>query len=301
MKKFSINEILFFSIIPVFLIIFFIIRNNPGKTAFIDNTIDNFAEMSLVAAEKLKYASFSDTNSFLKYLKEIKIEGDYLININQKESLYNSIIILVRAFSQGTYEDYMQFRLPSDVQYSYNPKMWNIIMSRWCEEHPDSEEMVPNDRNELFKWWVQMRSGGNYYKDFWKSICIDSENIYKTFNFLNEREIKSGIFIEKKQLHLLNSDKFSDELLPFSFSGFLNGSIPAYEFYESEKDDKNNEITVALLIFFAKVSKSYPSAIPIYVRYAWDENTKQWLPINLFDGNLSGEKQDACPGVSLVF
>ncbi len=300
MKKDFLNKILFFLIIPLFLIALLFIRSNSTKTV-VDNTVDDLIKMSLKVSEKLKYVSFSDTNSFLTYLKGIPIEGDFLINDNQKESLYNSIIILVRAFSQGTYEDYMQFRLPAGAQYSYNPKMWNVIMSQWNEKHPNSEKMIPDDKNEIFKWWVQMRSGGNYYKDFWKSICIDSEKIYEAFNFLHDREIKAGFFIEKKPLPLLNADEFSSELLPHTFSGWLQGSMPAYEFYQSEDDNGNNEATVALLIFFAKVSKSYPSTIPIYVRYVWDEETKQWLPINLFDGNPSGGEQDVCPGVNLVF
>ena len=63
--------------------------------------------------EKLPYVSIKDEKKLDEYLKGIEIQGEAgLVDAEQKAALLEAFKTMLYAYSKGTWEDFMKFRLP---------------------------------------------------------------------------------------------------------------------------------------------------------------------------------------------
>ncbi|MCR5554176.1 MAG: hypothetical protein K6F29_01425 [Bacteroidales bacterium] len=158
------------------------------------------AMVELSKWEKLPFVKIKDDHRLQTYLQSIQIEEEEVsLNDVQKEKLYQSLTMMLYAYSKGTYEGFINFRLPSGVRYEPMEREWKRITSCWFQAHPNATAKdLPSD-SELYRWWLETDSRlyqwqmptdqkvnqKNIYKDFWQGIMISEKDADKVLGGLN--------------------------------------------------------------------------------------------------------------------
>ncbi len=252
--------------------------------------------------EKLPFVSVSDTNKLNEYLRNIQITGDELLSTDQREKIYSSFLLLAQAYSVGTYEAYMRFRLPAGAKYEKNDWLWDEWLSGWktddpdwLQEYPDSKVVVPKDE-DFHRWIVRKCSEGTFFKDLWQGVCVNPEKIYAELGTTNSKGniLKAGIYIhsgaEAKKNILETTSSYRDKIVKSTFNaaGGLSFSYPTFIF-SSIPNEGTEEIDSSWrslsFYFFVKPISPEP-VIPIYAFFFWDKECSQWLPVQLIVGNV---------------
>ncbi len=252
--------------------------------------------------EKLPFVSVSDTNKLNEYLRNIQITGDELLSTDQREKAYTSFLLLAQAYSMGTYEAYMRFRLPAGAKYERNETFIDIWLPEWkpddpdwLQEYPDSKVVVP-EGEEFHRWVVRKGSEGAFFKDYWKSVCVDPEKIYAKQGTTNSSGeiVKAGIYVhagggaKKTILETTTSDYQKIKKSTFNAGGGIAFCLPAFLFHcVPQENDVNIDDSWRSLsfYFFVKAGSSDP-VIPVYLFLFWDKEIDEWVPVALLSGNL---------------
>ncbi|MGI6346665.1 MAG: hypothetical protein ACOX2U_05920 [Limisphaerales bacterium] len=260
--------------------------------------------------EKLPFVSVSDTNKLNEYLRNIQINGDELLSADQREKAYTSFLLLAQAYSVGTYEAYMRFRLPAGAKYEKNDRMWDYWLSEWktddphwLQEHPDSKVVVPKDE-DFHHWIVRKSSEGTFFKDLWKGVCVDPKKIYAELGTTNLKGniLKAGIYVhsgaEAKKDILETTSFYRDKIVKSTFNaaGGLSFSDPNFLFLSipNEGTEKNDSSWRSLSFYFFVKPISPEPVTPIYAFFFWDKECSQWLPVQLIIGNILADDKILC-------
>jgi hypothetical protein len=238
---------------------------------------------AMSAWEQLPFVSITNRNDLMLYLRSVPITGERLLTEDQREKLYSTILALVNAFSLGSFQAYMEFRLPPGADYTPNESQMSVIRTHWKKGRGSDP---PNDVFDLFQWWVAKQSGGDYYKGFWQRICLDAQAIYKTLGTTNYGGLpaKAGIYVSEE----VQWGGFGVEAVHFTFHAGLKEYPPSFYFCDSPQSGQtppNRKGLAVELYFFVEPSPPDP-VLPIGVRYIWSSKASNWLPIDFVVGNL---------------
>ena len=253
--------------------------------------------------ERLEFFPVSDTNRFYHYLKGLPIQGAELLTEEQLEKVYTTFLSMVRAYTEGTYEAYMNFRFPPGVKFIKNQqdadlryRSWDPQDKYWKQLHPDSDITEPTDE-ELYHWSVYTRSEGKYYKDVWQGVCIDPKEIYEKLGQVNreEKRAKAGIYIYEGLEALENLLESSSywKVTGSTFTaagGIARVLIPSYlssTFPKVGTTEIDPEWKSMACYFFVK-SPGQPIA-PFYFYFFWEKEGAQWVPVDRIVGSLLPE------------
>lgn len=252
--------------------------------------------------EKLPFVSVSDTNKLNEYLRNIQITGDELLSTDQREKAYTTFLLLAQAYSVGTYDAYMRFRLPAGAKYERNETFIDIWMPKWkpddpdwLQEYPDSKVVVP-EGEEFHRWVVRKSSEGTFFKDLWQGVCVNPEKIYAELGTTNSSGsiLKAGIYVHsgaeaKKDIlettssyykKIVNSTFNAGGGIAFSTPSFLFSSIP------NEGTEEIDSSWRSLSFYFFVKPISPEPVVPMYAFFFWDKECSQWLPVELLVGNV---------------
>ena len=252
--------------------------------------------------EKLPFVSVSDTNKLNEYLRNIQITGDELLSADQREKAYTSFLLLAQAYSVGTYEAYMRFRLPSGAKYERNETFIDIWMPKWkpddpdwLQEYPDSKVVVP-EGEEFHRWVVRKSSKGTFFKDCWKGVCVDPEKIYAKLGTTNSfgNIAKAGIYVHAgagaKKTILETTSSYYPEIKKSTFNagGGIAFPVPSFLFHcvPQESDMNTDDSWRSLSFYFFVKADSGDPVVPVYLFLFWDKEIGEWVPANLLSGNL---------------
>ncbi len=253
--------------------------------------------------ERLEFFPVSDTNRFYHYLKGLPIQGAESLTEEQLEKVYTTFLSMVRAYTEGTYEAYMNFRFPPGVKFIKNQqdadlryRSWDPQDKYWKQLHPDSDITEPTDE-ELYHWSVYTRSEGKYYKDVWQGVCIDPKEIYEKLGQVNreEKRAKAGIYIYEGLEALENLLESSSywKVTGSTFTaagGIARVLIPSYlssTFPKVGTTEIDPEWKSMACYFFVK-SPGQPIA-PFYFYFFWEKEGAQWVPVDRIVGSLLPE------------
>lgn len=235
---------------------------------------------SLQAWESLEFYPLSKDQEIIEYLRSVPVRGDKLLNDAQREALFSTMASMFGAFRDGSFDAYIKFRLPKGAAFVPNESQFKIIRDNWQSSHGVSADMPTSDL-DLFRWWVKQQSGGDFYKDFWQQICILPDEIYTKLGTTNEVGVaaKSGIYVSEE----VQWDGFGRDAVYCTFHAGLDEYPASFKFAAAtSRSDKKLAVS---LYFFIKPRSPDP-VLPVGVRFFWDQETANWLPINLVLGNL---------------
>jgi len=247
---------------------------------------------SIVTWAKLPFVPLSNRTALTQYLHGIFIvDGDQLSSI-QHEKLYDSILRLTDAYSVGTLQAYMDFRLPEGAKYDVSERQMTMITADWNKLNSNNTRPPTNDL-DLFEWWVGKQSDGGYYKDFWQGICMDPKVIYNSIgtNDLDGYPMTAGIIVSNRR----EMSPFGDFVMRSTFNAGIIGYTPSFIFKNTPfgKVSQDTNVMTFSIYFFVQPSPPDP-ILPVDIRYMWDSESTNWVPTDFIMGNLLMHSKRYC-------
>ena len=283
-------------------------ENVEEENMFLDEPFLIEAKQTEQQWERLEFFPVSDTNRFYHYLKGLPIQGAESLTEEQLEKVYTTFLSMVRAYTEGTYEAYMNFRFPPGVKFIKNQQLadlryrvWNPQNEYWKQLHPDSDITEPTDE-ELYHAALLSVSDGKYFKDMWQGVCIDPKEIYEKLGQVNRegKKPKAGIYIYEGLEafeNLLESSSHS-RLIASTFPpagttvraaqpSYLSSTFPGVGTAEIDPEWRS------MACYFFVKSPGQPIT-PFYFYFFWEKEGAQWVPVDLVLGSLLSETLMGC-------
>lgn len=276
--------ILLFFGLPLAYLVTAVLRHFGDSARQPDQPHVQIQKQSMEAWESIGFLPLSNKEVITARLRSTPIRGQALLNSSQQEELYSTILKLVDAFSLGSFQTFMAFRLPVEARYVPNEAQMKIIRTHWHKRH--SGTPAPGEL-ELFRWWVETQSGGDFYRGFWQGICFSPQEIYAKLGTTNEIGVsaKAGFYITEE----LEWAGFGKDAVYSMFHAGLIEYPPSFKFTVASTPAQGGvagrKELAAALYFFVKPAAPDP-VLPIGIRYVWDRDSDQWLPVDLVVGNL---------------
>ena len=249
--------------------------------------------------EKLPYVSIKDEKKLDEYLKGIEIQGEAgLVDAEQKAALLEAFKTMLYAYSKGTWEDFMKFRLPEGSPYQMSKKVFSSIAVKWFQDHPKAKgKDLPGDE-ELYRWWIERdQPGKGIYKDYWRGVALSEEahqflkNTLPAYYLNSKKNAKLGIYISKLPIYK------ADEGYPKCYSIGMRRVSSSYELLFSYPQDlpdylEKEYLSANVYCFIQPMEGDIP--ISLYVKFVWEEKSKQWLGTTIFraDGHHWAERDN---------
>lgn len=205
----------------------------------------------------LHYAPIDNSDSFKERIDLIPIESNFSLSGPQRGVLKQSVYNALRAFHEGTYEAYREFRTP--VQARFNLDLIKAEKEYFGKYLKRPGEAIPADPEAFFRILWERSSGGDSWSNSWQGLSFESVKI----NVTNSTAIPMGLFAYAQT---------RDNIGVFRPNpNFIFERTP-----ESILKDHGNLIfaTVYLVIKHQEPDPPYGK----YLRYYWDEVSGKWLP-----------------------
>ena len=282
-------------------------------------------KMKILARWKeLPYETISTNSSFKEYIDNIEFQGEMLEDLteDQSEKLRASLYNMFLAYNQGDLKTYLKFRTPQGPE-------WKLEYNLLCNWLAKEGKRADTNNENLHLTYETLRdeiilkaSGGDYYKDFWLGVCLDSaamesrlekieKNVPLNFGVEIKRISEFSVFTSdirmtldknREEYYRLKKEKKNSEAekydyWPMNFSVVENPcfreTAPMRETFR-----KTHDFLLADVYCFVKRKEPLP-AIPILARFYWNESYQNWLPLGFARGYLE-KMPDQFPAGSKV-
>lgn len=282
-------------------------------------------KMKILARWKeLPYETISTNSSFKEYIDNIKFQGEALGDLteDQSEKLQAGLYNMFLAYNQGDLKTYLKFRTPQGPE-------WKLEYNLLCNWLAKEGKRADTNNENLHLTYETLRdeiilkaSGGDYYKDFWLGVCLDSaamesrlekieKNVPLNFGVEIKRISEFSVFTSdirmtldknREEYYRLKKEKKNSEAekydyWPMNFSVVQNPcfreTAPMRETFR-----KTHDFLLADVYCFVKRKEPLP-AIPILARFYWSESYQNWLPLGFARGYLE-KMPDQFPAGSKV-
>lgn len=282
-------------------------------------------KMKILARWKeLPYETISTNSSFKEYIDNIKFQGEALGDLteDQSEKLQAGLYNMFLAYNQGDLKTYLKFRTPQGPE-------WKLEYNLLCNWLAKEGKRADTNNENLHLTYETLRdeiilkaSGGDYYKDFWLGVCLDSaamesrlekieKNVPLNFGVEIKRISEFSVFTSdirmtldknREEYYRLKKEKKNSEAekydyWPMNFSVVENPcfreTAPMRETFR-----KTHDFLLADVYCFVKRKEPLP-AIPILARFYWNESYQNWLPLGFARGYLE-KMPDQFPAGSKV-
>jgi len=204
------------------------------------------------------------------------------MSVAQKQGLNDELFSLLQAYSDGTYESYRQFRMPTGIPFEWKSESEAGTIDKQLDNLHLSERAHHISMDKKFIAYL-VASGGNgsVYSNLFSGICLDQSRTYirkyqgtipgswKSPFFTNTFVFPNGLWgLKGHTARFPNTTIFSEKA--FSFIAFKDDKI----------DDvlaQDGEVLVADCFLFIKRRDPYP-ILPLIARFYWDTKAERWLP-----------------------
>ncbi len=224
--------------------------------------------------------------------------GVQRLSENQLTELQGAFSGYFLGYSGGSLEDYMQFRLPHDVPFEWKTNSYGDIdrfltngpffasqemQDRW-EAGYDSKakNYESQSKSNIFVFYLDFYSGGNYFRDYWRSVCLEKSVLIVTNYSGFPKPLWEQSFFPFQKYKGFSADATFPNL------GYASQKRNSYfRFVDSIESSQSAGETVIVADCFAFIRTSDErNIVPVLVRFFWSEKNKKWLPDDLVLGNL---------------
>jgi len=301
--------ILIFSIISRHKHLEVALKNRPEVYAdYITNTAVSWGSNSFVSIK-----TNETFNPQLSTALSSIIPENSILSTRQRELLRESFEGMFKAYSDGSYESYCNFRFPKQVKWSWRTNgCWNLDndgnvkttsaeaeLDRYFKQGPifgglsmirnfytnfsathnsKITRPAPEGMDARFKEYVYLYSDCSFYSNFWIGVNFDKCKliVFKT-NSTPESIAKTEFFPMQEQ-------RLATVARHFPNLGYLpiGEQFSLVEFSNSpiRVVEQNKAVTVADAFFYIRTNPP-DFSFPILARFYWSPDDEQWLPADL--------------------
>jgi hypothetical protein len=235
-----------------------------------------------------------DDSSFPDHMKKLVVDSttESELTKEQKARLILEELIFTRAYSQGTYNAYRAFRIPSGVSFTLTNSQFGsinmVLIDGFKLPGILSSNSISMDK-KFEAYLVANNRNGTVYSNYFTSICFDQSTItitqYK--NSIPDAGASSLLPKDFPKLageygELFGIPNFVSQKEYTTFIRLNGGTL-------EEVEKQFGSVMVADSYFFIKCRDS-GLILPIVLRVYWDPNIGRWLPddIALWGGLFGG-------------
>jgi hypothetical protein len=217
------------------------------------------------------YQEIKKSDEFRSVLfQSLKIKHEIQTTPDQDSMLRDSIYDFLIAYHAGDYSDYKKFRMAAagEISARHLPILRNFVSKNANQPLAIISAL---SQDELFRKFVEIRSDGKLFRDYFSSISF-----------------------QKSQIEVNVFNQIPEELKTFVFSNTTNLGVASFEpmftFDETPEkilqQDGSLICSTALLYIKTKEPTGNDMPAPVYLRLIWDSKSKRWLPSELAIGNI---------------
>jgi hypothetical protein len=298
MKRFLVIALL---LLPTVFLIIMIVAHKHGA----DNHIMTREQQIYYAKQLLdqwntnSYTSIGSSQFQPAISNAINSKCKFLAADTIKAAKYEeSIGDFLNAYSSGSFDAYLRFRLPPGVVFNWHTNIYGRLddflqsgprfgdakmLDRWESGYDvEAKTIKKTNTEDVFRFYVKFYSAGNFFKDYWKGVCL-SEAEFIAVDYTNSPpplwEVKFKPFSVYKG--------FSADAT-FPNLGYASQKINTYICYnESMENVLQNDRHVLIVDAFLYIQPSDAgNVIPVLIRYYWVPSLDRWLVDDLVIANL---------------
>lgn len=281
--------LLFFIVPPLIMGSVFVWREVANHRA----NVENRKAIAKISAEWTNYeytpvkdSSFPDR--LLRLL--ITCTSDSGLSREQKSYLLLSLMQFFRAFNDGTYEAYRDFRIPHNFPYTWTSNFYGYgAIGRVLKERGFPAPLLTNSMQlKLMALLVALNKDGQVYKDYFSAINFEHSALIVNRFSNSIPPASSTPFLPTN----FASHAFKTVSAPVPNIGIYSPKQHSSRIIEFENDrleqllSEHGNVTVADCLLFLKRRPPDP-VLPVILRLYWNPRAMRWLPDDLVTCNTA--------------
>ena len=227
--------------------------------------------------------------------------GATMLKEDQRLGLPDELMVFFRAYSEGTYAAYRDFRLPAGIPFDWKTNKYGSIdevlkkppgfgppnaYHRWhVQIETKRTNFDPLSKEEKFKIFLELFSGDTLYSNYFSAAAFEQSRIIIS-NFTTN--IAKPWEIPFRAPNSFTTNSASVDVLFPNMGYFAQKYVfSLIKFADSIESVRNQfgHVVVADCYFFVKRPAPDP-ILPVIARFYWNPNASRWLPDDVVDCNM---------------